>query len=824
MPRMPDWTDAPRSRATTPNVPRTPKDFVGEAAGRLGETIAREAEASEELNLRIAKQQRNEGQALEYAAAKADFAKRRINEEDGYRPEVNPRLDKWEGQYTKNLTKHKAASAALISDPNLRLRFEFEADEDITRGSVGLRGKVRDYRMGEQRARGLQAIEDTLILAAKPGLPQDEVNRLFIRARADIDNLVMAGVMKPEQAVEQRRSFSKRFATAKVQEDILADPGNAYRNIKGGAAGEVYYRKLLGKENASGSNYARPKKPNGEDASSALGRYQFTTGTWADVMKAHPELGLTADGRTNADQQERAIRAFTSDNAAFLQSKGIPVSEATLYMAHFMGAKGAVDMFKAAPGANASALFPESAKANPTIFFAGKGENMRPRTVAEVIALQTKNFSTQDAPAPAYYEMLDPEDRVRFSTMAEAEYASRAKAEREADALKKYQTKSLLEDDISQIANTGKPSDIDPSQVAAVLGEDDAVKWLEDRQSAANTFAAVSAMDTMTNDQIEDHLSSLEPQAGAANFKDAQKTYDAAERRAKSLLDLRLKDPAKSVEESALVNEAKKGLDPAQPQTVQALARARLAAQEQVGIPKAMRQPVTRAEARQIIAPIERVIDMTDAQIVAATGSAGADKAARKASIRAIHRQAEEEIRNTVDQIEAAYGPYADQVLAFAIAESVRDKEIGDLASRVFKKIASGQRVTSSDTEGLDQANEAATADKAMTGEGRSVTGAPQTASPGSGSQPTGQPQKASPAPGAGTGRGVSPRALPPGRSSAPAPGQPPAKDKKRPAARDGSPWPSRKDVQTLLKNPALASEFDKIYGAGRAAEWLPQE
>lgn len=820
MPRMPDWTDAPRNRATTPNVPRTPKDFVGEAAGRLGETIAREAEASEELNLRIAKQQRNEGQALEYAAAKADFAKRRINEEDGYRPEVNPRLDKWEGQYTKNLTKHKAASAALISDPNLRLRFEFEADEDITRGSVGLRGKVRDYRMGEQRARGLQAIEDTLILAAKPGLPQDEVNRLFIRARADIDNLVMAGVMTPEQAVEQRRSFSKRFATAKVQEDILADPGNAYRNIKGGAAGEVYYRKLLGKENASGSNYARPKKPNGEDASSALGRYQFTTGTWADVMKAHPELGLTADGRTNADQQERAIRAFTSDNAAFLQSKGIPVSEATLYMAHFMGAKGAVDMFKAAPGANASALFPESAKANPTIFFAGKGENMRPRTVAEVIALQTKNFSTQDAPAPAYYEMLDPEDRVRFSTMAEAEYASRAKAEREADALQKYQTKSLLEDDISQIANTGKPSDIDPSQVAAVLGEDDAVKWLEDRQSAANTFAAVSAMDTMTNDQIEDHLSSLEPQAGAANFKDAQKTYDAAERRAKSLLDLRLKDPAKSVEESALVNEAKKGLDPAQPQTVQALARARLAAQEQVGIPKAMRQPVTRAEARQIIAPIERVIDMTDAQIVAATGSAGADKAARKASIRAIHRQAEEEIRNTVDQIEAAYGPYADQVLAFAIAESVRDKEIGDLASRVFKKIASGQRVTSSDTEGLDQANEAATADKAMGGDlsgpSRSPppkpAGSPQTGNSGGRPEPAGQPQKASAAPGNGAGRGQNAREQQ---------GKP---ERKRPTARDGKPWPSQKDVTTLLKNPSMAAQFDRLYGQGAAAEWLPQE
>lgn len=811
MPRMPDWTDAPQTKPTTPQVPRQRRNFVAEAAGRLGETLQREGAANEEQNLRIYKQQKNEGDSLEYAAAKADFNKRRLNEEDTFQPGQKPKMEKWEGDYTTAMGKHKAASASLISDPKLRIRFEMEADEDITSGGVRLRGKARDYQMGEKRARGLQAIDDTLSLTTKPGLPQEEINKLFTRARSDIDNMVVAGVMTPEQAVEARRGFSKRFATAKVQQDILNDPGNAYRNIQGGAAGEVYYRKLRGKE-SSGNDYASP------DTSSALGRYQFTAGTWDLVRRNHPELGLTKEGRVSADQQERAIRALTADNAAFLQSKGVPVSEASLYMAHFMGAQGAVDMYKASPGADAAQLFPEAAKANPTIFFAGKGETLRPRTVAEVIALQTKNFSTQDAPPPPYYEMLDPEDRVRYSTMAEAEYASRAKAERDASDLQKFQTKSMLEDDVSQILNTGKPSDIDPAQVAAVLGPDDAAKWLEDRQNAAKTFAAVSSMDTMTNDQIEEHLQSLEPEPGTPNFKDAQKTYDAAERRAKKLTDLRLKDPAKSVEDSPLVAEAKKGLDPADPKTVQALAKARLAAQEQVGIPKSMRQPITRGEAMQIIAPIQNAIDLTEARIVAATGSAGADRATRKASIKAIHKQAEEEIRNTVDMIEQAYGPYADQVLAFSIAESVRDKEVGNLAAGVLKKLGKREPVTATDLDALDHAADAATADKGITGDiprpAPAPQGSSQTAAPPSGSQSPSPPAKASPAPApAKPSRGPGRYGNPP---AAPAP-------KAGPAARNGKPWPSRGDVQRLLKDPTLAPEFDKIYGPGRAAEWLPQ-
>lgn len=812
MPKMPDFTDIPRTKPTTGDISRPARDFAGEAVGRLGDTLQREAAADQQLNLQIHRKNKSESDTLEFTRAKADWNIRRLNEEDGYQFDTNPKIDKWEAGYSKNIGKHKAAAASIISDPKLRLRFEAEADTDIAEGTLRIRGRARDLVNNQKKASGLQAIEDTLILATRPNLPQDEVNKLFGRARADIDNMVAAGIMTPEAAVEARRKFSERFATAKVKEDIQTDPETAYRHLQGGAAGDVFYSKLRSRE-SSGSDTAA------SNSSSALGRYGFTVGTWADVMKAHPELGLSKDGRTNGDQQERAIRAFTRDNAAVLDQNGFKASEANLALAHFFGAQGAVNALKADPNANAAELFPEAAKANPTIFYAGGGKTERPRTVAEVIALQSKGFTGDAGPAPTYYQFVSPEERTAYSAAAEAEYSSRLKADRDAKNLATYQMKSTLENDISQIRETGKPSDVDPQMVVSTLGTDDAAKWLDDRKAAAKTYAAVTAMDTMTNDEIDSHLQELEPVAGDPSFSDAEKTYRAAEAKAKKLVDMRLKDPAKSVDSSPLVREALKSFDSGNPQTVQELVKARLAAQEQVGIVKAMRQPITRGEAKQIIAPIERIIDMTDAEIVAATGSAGADKAARKASIKEVNRQAEEQIRATVDQIEATYGPYADQVLAFSIAESVRDKDIGNLATRVFKKIAAGERVTISDGAGLEAAQDAGTADRAMAGTPAKPQGSPQIDGTTPRPQPTGQPKdakgaQASPQGMTGAGRGTAARRMQEGQKSQP----------RRPAEKAGYPWPSRVDVQKLLKNPALAPQFDKMYGQGRANEWLPQE
>jgi hypothetical protein len=121
------------------------------------------------------------------------------------------------------------------------------------------------------------------------------------------------------------------------------------RPVSTGQIPDSYYASIRSAE--SGGN-DRAKNP----TSTATGRYQFLQGTWQEVAKKHPELGLTADGRFDAGQQERAIRAFTADNAAVLRSKGVPITNGSLYAAHFLGAGAAPAAYRAAPNTPMSAI------------------------------------------------------------------------------------------------------------------------------------------------------------------------------------------------------------------------------------------------------------------------------------------------------------------------------------------------------------------------------------------------------------------------------------------------------------------------------------
>ncbi|MBU3031360.1 hypothetical protein [Paracoccus marinaquae] len=115
----------------------------------------------------------------------------------------------------------------------------------------------------------------------------------------------------------------------------------------------------------------RSAESGGNDAarnprSSATGRYQFTSDTWAGLMRQHPALGLTADGRLDPQQQELAIRAFTQDNADALRAAGLPVNRGNLYAAHFLGAGDAPRVLRASPDAMLTDLLsPSVITANP---------------------------------------------------------------------------------------------------------------------------------------------------------------------------------------------------------------------------------------------------------------------------------------------------------------------------------------------------------------------------------------------------------------------------------------------------------------------------
>jgi hypothetical protein len=120
---------------------------------------------------------------------------------------------------------------------------------------------------------------------------------------------------------------------------------------------DSYYDSIRAAESGGNDSAKNP-------GSTATGRYQFLTSTWNDLARRYPQLGLT--DRTDGEQQERAIRVFTQENADVLTKEGLSTSNANLYAAHFLGVADAVDVLR---GDNADSISeyvsPRVIKANP---------------------------------------------------------------------------------------------------------------------------------------------------------------------------------------------------------------------------------------------------------------------------------------------------------------------------------------------------------------------------------------------------------------------------------------------------------------------------
>lgn len=167
--------------------------------------------------------------------------------------------------------------------------------------------------------------------------------------------------------------------------------------------------------------------------SSAAGLFQFTSGTWLDMVKRHgAKHGLDdaaeaivkgADGRLEVrdkamkkaildlrkDPKLSSLMAaeFAKDNAKMLERRlGREATASDLYLAHFLGAAGAARVIEGMednPKHSARHLLPDAARANPEVF-------NKARTVAGLYKSVQARFKTAlgDDAGSAHEPAIDP--------------------------------------------------------------------------------------------------------------------------------------------------------------------------------------------------------------------------------------------------------------------------------------------------------------------------------------------------------------------------------------------------------------------------------
>ncbi|MBX5001890.1 hypothetical protein HJB72_28620 [Rhizobium lentis] len=201
------------------------------------------------------------------------------------------------------------------------------------------------------------------------GLDNDDIDTTARTLAAGGD---LAGAMELYNARAVAKTLQGFRSSDNPQQTAMAEAAI------GSANGGNVVDKIIGVE--SGGN-ASAQNPN----SSAAGLGQFINSTWLSmVRKYRPDVaaGKSAQEllalKTDPSLGREMTARYTEENSQFLRNQGIQPTDGNVYLAHFLGPRGAAQVLKANPNASVASIIGQDA-VDANSFLQGK-------TVADLIA------------------------------------------------------------------------------------------------------------------------------------------------------------------------------------------------------------------------------------------------------------------------------------------------------------------------------------------------------------------------------------------------------------------------------------------------------
>jgi len=575
---------------------------IGEAISDLGEAGLRMAANADRVN-------------RENAASNAIFAVSDTNlaMEEAFQ-KAKEQAQPGAPQFTPNLMKNYDAEIERRATalPDELTRKAYRERMAASRDNFGARSLA--WESAENKRNKIDNFSKTADNDANQLFAADAASRgiVYQSQKEQFDQAIDVLELEPGDKAKLKEEAQNKRSYAAVQGDLRDRPDRVQDWLTNGGGGS--YFAMLRSAESGGRNI-------GSDSSSAFGPYQFTSGTWSNVIKRHPDLGLTEADRFNPAKQEIAIRAFTADNALALKSAGLPQTDVNLYMMHFLGEAGGrrmiVGLMHHAGEDARNFADPKAVAANPTIF--------NGRSVEQVFKLFGGKFGDKEtwknvSDAPNYYADIPFAKRDMLYGQAETEMNKR-RAQGEAAF------RQRVDNAVAEYSTTGSASSAptEPEFVAAMGAQRGSVAYGEFQANAVGA-AAGYRVQRMSLAEGAQYVESLKPAAGDPFYAEKSRGYAQAKEVADRVRTSALTDFGQHV--ATFNEEARSALGTAM--TSNDAAAAKAAAQSyariidteavRLGVPAAGRGFLPKTYSQQIAATLDQKLTKdADAAVVVQT-------------------------------------------------------------------------------------------------------------------------------------------------------------------------------------------------------------